>query len=491
MSRKGNGAAVDEIWVAAGTYSPGTSRVAAFRLKSGLGVYGGFDGGETARDERDPLTYPTILSGDAERDDGPDFANTGDNNYHVVISTETDPTAVLDGFTITGGHANGLEYPFDRGGGAYIHMGSPTLANCVFTGNVASARGGGLYSAWSWNWPYTPSAATLINCIFSGNVAADGGGLYNRTSATTVMNCVFSGNSATNKGGAMYNWPGSHSTVTNCTFSGNSAASDGGAMYAWGNTRPVVTNCIFWINVPQAVFDFGNTTITYSNVEGGGPGVGNIDGDPLFVDIDGADDVLGTEDDNVRLSLGSPCVDSGDNDALPSSITTDVNGNDRYVDGDLDGLAVIDMGAYELPSVLDCNENGSSDEDDIASGTSSDCNRNGIPDECEEDCNENRIADECDISEGISTDYDGNGIPDECQPDTDGDGVPDFADQCPGVDDSMFAPECVGAIPTVSAWGLIVITLLLLVTAKVFLRTPGGIPGGCHAQAQRRHVAGT
>ncbi|MCH7729294.1 MAG: IPTL-CTERM sorting domain-containing protein [Planctomycetes bacterium] len=51
--------------------------------------------------------------------------------------------------------------------------------------------------------------------------------------------------------------------------------------------------------------------------------------------------------------------------------------------------------------------------------------------------------------------------------DSDGDGVPDCDDQCPGVDDAVFAPECEGAIPTTSQWGLIVLTLLLLVGIKM------------------------
>ena len=95
----------------------------------------------------------------------------------------------------------------------------------------------------------------------------------------------------------------------------------------------------------------------------------------------------------------------------------------------------MDMGAYE--KFNDCNGNDIPDAEEIANGTSDDCDNNGIPDEC------------------------------ETHADSDGDGVPDCTDQCNGVDDAIFAPECVGAIPTVSEWGLVVLALILLVAGKI------------------------
>jgi len=82
-------------------------------------------------------------------------------------------------------------------------------------------------------------------------------------------------------------------------------------------------------------------------------GVGNIGGDPLFKDADGPDDIPGTEDDNLRLSYGSPCIAAGDNTAVPAGVTRDVEGALRFVD-DLvmadtgNGTPpIVDMGAYE------------------------------------------------------------------------------------------------------------------------------------------------
>jgi hypothetical protein len=96
--------ATDKIWVALGTYYPttGTDRTVSFTLKNGVGLYGGFDGTETLLTERDPITNVTILSGDIGT-----TSNINDNSYHVVTSSDRDNSAVLDGFTITNGNANG------------------------------------------------------------------------------------------------------------------------------------------------------------------------------------------------------------------------------------------------------------------------------------------------------------------------------------------------------------------------------------------------
>ncbi|MFT7679568.1 MAG: hypothetical protein ACI8QC_003572, partial [Planctomycetota bacterium] len=84
--------------------------------------------------------------------------------------------------------------------------------------------------------------------------------------------------------------------------------------------------------------------------------------------------------------------------------------------------------------ITDCNGNGVEDADDIANGTSLDCNSNGIPDECEPDCDADGIPDDCEVDCNANgtpddcetfTDCNNNGIPDECEPDCDGDGIPD------------------------------------------------------------------
>ena len=124
-----------EVWVAAGTYKPttGTDRTATFQLKNGVAVYGGFAGTETARDQRNPATNVTILSGDI----GNDAADaTATNSYHVVTGATG---ATLDGFTITAGNANGAD-PNDQRRRDVQHCSSPTLTNVTFSGNSATLR---------------------------------------------------------------------------------------------------------------------------------------------------------------------------------------------------------------------------------------------------------------------------------------------------------------------------------------------------------------
>jgi hypothetical protein len=160
--------------------------------------------------------------------------------------------------------------------------------------------------------------------------------------------------------------------------------------------------------------------VEYSLVEGGYPGIGNKDEDPIYIDPLGADGIAGTDDDDLRLDPASPGVDAGENGAL-DECEVDRDGNERFVDGPPDPeAAIVDMGAYELGGLpADCNRNGFDDLTcDLGPGGSEDCNDNGVPDEC-------------DIDEGTSEDQDGDGVPDECQDcpgDITGDGVVDVAD---------------------------------------------------------------
>jgi len=225
----------DEIWVAAGAYQPtaGTDRTATFQLRSGVALYGGFAGGETDRDERDWEANVTILSGDIGNPE-----DASDNCYHVVTGSDTDHTAMLDGFTITGGNADGDSASRDDlGGGMYNDNGSPTLTHCTFSSNHAK-WGGGMGN--------DNSSPTLTSCTFSGNSADWGGGMANGHSDPTLDNCTFSGNDA-NWGGGMRNSSGSSTALTNCTFDSNSATEYGGGM-SNDSSSPTLTNCTFTSN---------------------------------------------------------------------------------------------------------------------------------------------------------------------------------------------------------------------------------------------------
>ena len=160
----------DEIWVAAGTYRPGASgvRTATFQLKNGVAIYGGFAGTETSRAARDWVANLTLLSGDLDGSGG----LTASDAYHVVTGSGTDATAVLDGFTIRGGNANG-SYPDNLGGGMINVSGSPTLTNVTFSGNSATTAAG---------CTTIHSSPTLTNVTFSGNSAT--------TAAGTAAGCT-------------------------------------------------------------------------------------------------------------------------------------------------------------------------------------------------------------------------------------------------------------------------------------------------------------
>ena len=210
--------------------------------------------------------------------------------------------AVVEGFTIANGRA-------DWGGGMFNRDSSPTVTRCTFSANTTEwADGGGMINV--------RSSPTVTDCTFSGNMADWGGGMFNLESSPTVTQCTFSGNEA-DLGGGMYNW----------------------------DSSPTVTHCILWDDTPEEIYNRpslpGAPTVTYSDVQGGYAGKGNINADPLFVDADGPDDTLGTQDDNLRLSGCSPCIDAGDNAAVPPGLTTDLDGNPRIFHG------TVDMGAYE------------------------------------------------------------------------------------------------------------------------------------------------
>ncbi len=156
--------------------------------------------------------------------------------YHAVqcVSGE-DANTVLEGFTITGGNADG-NWPHNYGGGMYNQLSSPMVTNCIFTGNSANIHGGGMYNV--------ESSPTVINCAFYDNIAADGVGMCNLdNSSPTLTNCIFSNNTADTEGGGMYNWHYSSPTLTNCIFSNNTAEWWGGGMYNSDNSNPMVTNC--------------------------------------------------------------------------------------------------------------------------------------------------------------------------------------------------------------------------------------------------------
>jgi hypothetical protein len=341
-------------------------------------------GGGMLNDGRRPKVVNCTFSGNEADDGGGGMCNKGG------LPTVTD-------CTFSGNVAV-------QGGGMFNTSGRPVVSGCALSENRAVGSGGGMYNS-------NDSRATVIACAFSGNSGANfGGGMLNDGSSPDVVNCTFSGNEADDGGGGMCNYAGSP-TVVGCTFSGNRAELAGGGMRNLQASGPVVINCIFWGDAPDEIDNVASSpVVTSCDVQGGYPG--NIDADPGFVhapaDIDCCveRETPGCEDPDCeaavcaadpyccdvawdglctdkaanlcgdlcslaaadhRLLPGSPCIDAGDNGAVPKGVDTDLDGNPRFVD-DPDTAdtgfgdpPLVDMGAYEFqgsPCPWDLDGNG-------------------------------------------------------------------------------------------------------------------------------------
>jgi len=213
-----------EVWVMQGVYGEARSgEGGALYLQPGVDLYGGFDGTEEIREQRDALEYPTVIDGST--------ANGGLPAAPVVVGANA---TVLDGFTIRGGRG-------EVGPGMINNEVSPTIVECVFTDNEATGFGGAVINIGA-------SSPRFVDCVFTNNTAARSGGAVTNTGATPVFeDCLFSLNEATEAGGAIFNTPGSDITVEGCTFERNAAGAGGGAIFNEG-ASPYIAGSVFLRN---------------------------------------------------------------------------------------------------------------------------------------------------------------------------------------------------------------------------------------------------
>ncbi len=281
----------DQVWVAHGTYTPNRNfpqyNYFTFDMKDNVKMYGGFRGTETRLDQRPG--WLTILSGDVLGDDGPFFIqdfvacysswevpyedncdhfdydfdgdvdsfdfrdflvvnNHEDNDRHVVSAQQVNTTALLDGFTITGG-INDDDDNDHYGGGMFTHESHLTVRNCKFIGNGTHRGygfGGGLYIGYDSN-------MKVINCTFEGNFGVGGGGIaIEHNSAPIIENCIIDGNVSPGWGGGIIIRSSNVvSTINNTIISNNRAGLDGGGMETQFDEGGSVSlnNCTFYNNI--------------------------------------------------------------------------------------------------------------------------------------------------------------------------------------------------------------------------------------------------
>jgi len=293
----------------------------------------------------------------------------------VTFTSGEGPGTILEGFTLTNGNAL-------FGGGIYCSTASPSLVGNVITGNTAGGYGGGIFCSISTAYiggntiTQNSSAGETggIHCFDSSNPVihgnlitantsdSNGGGIscitnssptissnvitYNATygagagilcmdiSSPLIVNNIIAWNSVSAAtGGGIYCGYSSSPEVLNCTICDNTSG-NGGGLFSYSST-PVITNSIVWNNFPNQIS--GSTpVVTYSDVQGGYTGNGNIDTDPLFVDPAG---------DDHHLTFNSPCRDAGDG-SVPNLPGEDFEGDPRNPG------KTVDIGADEFHTHL-------------------------------------------------------------------------------------------------------------------------------------------
>jgi hypothetical protein len=315
-----------EVWVAKGTYFIyDISEHDTVQMVSSVNLYGGFSGAGTEyeRDQRNPFTNPTALSGHAPAVEGQVF--------HVVTGSSN---ATIDGFVIEGGVADGDGD--DALGGGMINVGvGPTINNCVFQNNYAAAGGGGMFNQ--------NADPRVHNSRFHANSTGyAGGGLVSDYGTTFVENCTFTANSAASYSGALDIWSDDPENAAFAEVHHSSFANNTSGVTSYGSSTVYLRNCAFAGNEDHEIQATNDGVVQIQRcVVLGGTEDGMIDGDPGFTD---------PSDGDLSINADSPCIDAADSTYSPP---TDIEGSPRVDDPNTDNdgageIEYVDIGAYEF-----------------------------------------------------------------------------------------------------------------------------------------------
>ncbi|MCC6970085.1 MAG: hypothetical protein IT434_07655 [Phycisphaerales bacterium] len=339
--------------------------------------------------------------------EGAIFLDTGFNTDPTTLLIEDTP--ITDNVSQTFGVMNlrfthgsaefrrcAIERNLAMNGSAGINVewgGALTLDACTVSDNTTVSGQTGAINV------HTGSSAAVTLTDFLRNTASTVGAVRVANSGTTLTmdRCRLIGNTAQNWVGAIHAEDAGVGTITNTLIASNASPREAAVAAWWNNAQLNLINCdvvhntgmaAIWsdlsgvVNVRNSIVrdntinmatGSGVINASHSNIQGGWAGAGNISGDPLFVDPNGVDNVLGTIDDDYSLADGSPCIDAGDNAMIPGGILLDLAGQSRRIDvvGVPDtgwGVApIVDMGAYEHLAgacLADFNQDGFVNGDD-------------------------------------------------------------------------------------------------------------------------------
>ena len=266
----------------------------------------------------------------------------------VLIVSGEDSTAVLQGFTLTGGTGTRWEdehnvyHWYTEGGGILIQYSAPTIKNNIISGNEAINKPVGVTSAGGGGIRCGDGNPHILNNVISYNQGRYGGGIVMNYSGAVIKNNIIFGNSGGSDFGGGGLWLLSNGDepliLINNTIVNNASSMGGGGIRQLSNSTTIINN-IIWGNTasyqPQIQ---GGGNIDYCCIEGGSYGVGNIDVDPDFTPI------------SFILSGDSPCIDAGNPDDTYNDPENPLDPG--YALYPAQGTLHSDIGAYGGPGCL-------------------------------------------------------------------------------------------------------------------------------------------